>query len=127
MTLLVVGLGGAIGAVARYLTIVWLQDLTGGLFPWGTMLVNVAGSLALGFAMVWVQSAAPSPEVRDLITIGFLGSFTTFSAFSYEALAMLRANELWRAGGYAAGSVALGLIAVVVGGAVATMLTQARS
>ena len=64
------------------------------------------------------------PEARQLVTIGFLGSFTTFSTFSYESLAMLRDGAWWRAGGYTAGSVVLGLAAVAVGGALATALTQ---
>jgi CrcB protein len=89
--------------------------------------VNVVGSLALGFLMVWLQSTASSTEVRDLVTVGFLGSFTTFSTFSYETVTMLRDGSWWRAGGYTVGSVALGLLAVVLGAAIATGLTQARS
>lgn len=127
MTYLVIGVGGAVGAVSRYVTSGWVQGLTGGLFPWGTMVVNVAGSLALGFLMVWLQSTASSVEARDLITIGFLGSFTTFSTFSYETAAMLRDGEWWRAGGYTAGSVVLGLLAVVLGAFVAAALSQARN
>ena len=93
MTLLVVAAGGAIGAVARYLATGWVQDLTGEFFPWGTFLVNVGGSLAVGFTVVWLQSAVSSADLRQFITIGFLGSFTTFSTFSYEAVAMLRDRE----------------------------------
>lgn len=127
MTLLVIGLGGALGAVSRYLSSGWVQTLTGGFFPWGTMAVNVAGSLVLGFMMVWLQSTTASPELRSLITVGFLGSFTTFSTFSYETAAMLRDGEWWRAGGYAAGSMALGLVAVGLGAYLATALSQTRS
>ncbi len=127
MTLLVVAAGGAIGAVSRYLATGWVQDLTGDFFPWGTFVVNVAGSLALGFALVWLQSAVASADIRQFVTIGFLGSFTTFSTFSYEAVAMLRDREWWQAGGYVAGSVALGLLAVVIGMAMASALTQGRT
>lgn len=127
MTLLVIGLGGAVGAVSRYVTSGWVQTLAGGFFPWGTMVVNVAGSLALGFLMVWLQSTATSAELRDLVTVGFLGSFTTFSTFSYETAAMLRDGEWWRAGGYTAGSVALGLVAVALGAFLAAALSQTRS
>jgi CrcB protein len=127
VTLLVIGLGGALGAVSRYLTSGWVQTLTGAFFPWGTMAVNIAGSLALGFMMVWLQSTTSSAELRDLITVGFLGSFTTFSTFSYETAAMLRDGEWWRAGGYTAGSVALGLIAVAAGAFLAAAISQARS
>jgi CrcB protein len=127
MTLLAVALGGALGAVARYLASGWLQDVTRGFFPWGTFGVNVAGSLLLGFALVWLQGTVASAEVRALITIGFLGSFTTFSTFSYETVAMLRDGEWWRAGGYAAGSLALGLVAVAAGAAIASGVLRTRS
>ncbi|HSH76424.1 MAG TPA: fluoride efflux transporter CrcB [Longimicrobiales bacterium] len=126
MTLLVVGLGGAAGAVSRYLTSGWVQGLSGSFFPWGTFAVNVCGSLALGFVMVWLQSIVTSPELRELVTIGFLGSFTTFSTFSYEALALLRDREWWQAGGYTIGSVFVGLLAVALGAAVAAALTRPR-
>ncbi len=124
MTLLVVGLGGAIGAVSRYLVSGWVQRLAGGFFPWGTLAVNVAGSLALGFVLVWLQSTLSSAELRAFAAIGVLGSFTTFSTFSYEALAMLRDGEWWRAGGYTTGSVLLGLVAVSLGAGIAMALSR---
>ena len=127
MTLLVVASGGALGAVSRYLASGWVQDASGSIFPWGTLAVNVAGSAFLGFALVWLQSTVASAELRQFIAIGFLGSFTTFSTFSYEGLALLRDGEWWRAGGYVAGSVALGLAAVLAGAALASSLIQIRS
>ena len=63
------------GAVSRYLATGWVQDLTGDSFPWGTFLVNVAGSLVLGFSMVWLQSAVSSADLRQFIAIGFLAPF----------------------------------------------------
>jgi CrcB protein len=125
--LLAVGLGGAAGAVSRYAATGWIQSLSGGFFPWGTLAVNVVGSLTLGFVLVWLQATVSSAELRELVTIGFLGSFTTFSTFSYETVAMVRDGEWWRAGGYAAGSVVLGVLAVVVGAAAATALLHGRS
>jgi fluoride exporter len=127
MTLLVVALGGAFGALSRYLATGWVQNMTGDFFPWGTFAVNVAGSFLLGFALVWLQSTVTSADLRQFITIGFLGSFTTFSTFSFETAAMLRDGEWWRAGGYATGSVALGLAAVAVGATLASALTQGRT
>lgn len=121
-SILVVALGGAAGAVARYVAGGWVQDLTGSFFPWGTLVVNGVGCLLLGFSMVWLQSTMASAELRQLVTIGFLGGFTTFSTFSYEAVAMLRDGDWGRAGGYVAGSVAVGLAAVVVGGVLAGMM-----
>lgn len=115
------------GAVLRYVTSGWVQTVSGGFFPWGTLTVNVLGSLALGFLMVWLQSTASSAEIRDLVTVGFLGSFTTFSTFSYETSAMLRDGEWWRAGGYTVGSLVLGLLAVAMGAALATVLSHTRS
>lgn len=120
MTILVVATGGALGAVARYLTTGWVQGLTGDFFPWGTLVVNVLGSLALGAGLVWLQASVASAEARQFVAIGFLGSFTTFSTFSYETAAMLRDGEWWRAGGYVAGSVGVGLVAVIVGMSAAT-------
>jgi CrcB protein len=127
VSLLAVGIGGAAGAVSRYAATGWIQSLSGGFFPWGTLAVNVVGSLTLGFALVWLQATVSSAELRELVTIGFLGSFTTFSTFSYETVAMVRDGEWWRAGGYAAGSVVLGVLAVVVGAAAATALLHGRS
>jgi CrcB protein len=126
MTLLVVGLGGAGGAIARYLVGGWVQSLSGTFFPWGTFVVNLTGSFALGFVLVWLQSTVATPELRALIAIGFLGSFTTFSTFSYEALSMLRDGQWWQATGYTAGSVAVGLIAVALGAGLAALLTHTR-
>jgi CrcB protein len=123
VTLVVVGIGGAVGAVCRYAVSGWIQDLAGGFFPWGTLVVNVMGSLLLGFALAWLQTTMSSSELREFVTIGLLGSFTTFSTFSFEALAMLRDGEWWRAGGYTVGSVALALLAVGLGWALAVTLT----
>jgi fluoride exporter len=123
---LVIGLGGAIGAVARWGATEWVRRLLGDAFPWGTFAVNVVGSLAIGFAMVWLQSLAPSAQARQLVVVGFLGSFTTFSTFSYEAVALVRSGAMLRAGAYAAGSVAGSIVAVLVGAAVAIALVQAR-
>jgi fluoride exporter len=126
VTLLVVGLGGAAGALSRYWAIGWVQALAGIGFPWGTLAVNVGGSLVLGFALAWLQSMAPSPQLRDLIAVGFLGSFTTFSTFSWETLALIREGAWGRAGGYALGSVVTCVLACAVGVALASTLWARR-
>lgn len=110
-----VAVGGAVGAVARYGLSGWVQGLAGGTFPWGTFTVNILGSLLLGFAIAWLQATAFSAEVRQFATIGLLGSFTTFSTFSFEAAALLRDGEWWAAAGYVFGSLGAGLVAVAVG------------
>lgn len=127
MTALVIGLGGALGAVARYWASEWVRALAGGSFPWGTLAVNVVGSFALGFLLVWLQSMTPSAQARQFLTVGFLGSFTTFSTFSHDAVTMAQAGQMLRAGGYAAGSVIVGMAAVVIGAALAGALVQART
>ena len=124
MSVLVVGVGGAFGAIARYLATDWVRALAGDAFPWGTLAVNVAGSFVLGFLMVWLQSTVPSSQIRQLVAIGFLGSFTTFSTFSYEAVELARRGQVLGAGGYAAGSVSLGLAAVVLGALAAGVLVH---
>lgn len=124
MAPLVVGLGGALGAVARYMATDWVRHVAGDSMPWGTLAVNVIGSFALGFFLVWLQSAAPSDHARQLVAIGFLGSFTTFSTFSYETVALTRTGEWLRAGGYAMGSVALGICAVMLGASLAILIFQ---
>lgn len=122
MNLVVVALGGALGAVSRYLTGAWVQSMSGSGFPWGTWTVNLVGSLAIGFTMVWLNQTLASAEVRLFVAMGFLGSFTTFSTFSLETVELLREGLWLRAGAYSLGSLALGVAAVVAGGAAAAVL-----
>ena len=125
MTLAYVALGGALGALARYGISGWVYDRLGENFPWGTLIVNLVGCLALGMVIRWLQVSAVSPEVRPFLTIGVLGAFTTFSTFSYETVALLQEGQWLRAGLYMGGSVALGLIAMVAGMALVTALARA--
>lgn len=127
MALLVVGLGGALGAISRYLATDWVRHVAGDSLPWGTFVVNVVGSFVLGFFLAWLHSGSLSNQARQLVAIGFLGSFTTFSTFSYETVALSRAGDWWRAGGYAIGSLALGIGAVIAGAALATVIFQQRA
>ncbi len=126
MAWLYVMAGGALGTLLRYGVTGWVQQGTAGLFPWGTMTVNVLGSLLLGFAVVWLEAAAVSADVRQFATIGLLGAFTTFSTFSYEAVALLRGGDRWGAAGYVGGSLAAGLVGVLLGMALAIWLLQPR-
>ena len=106
------GLGGFAGSVLRYMAGRWLS----GGFPWGTLAVNVAGCLLIGLIHALVERGnLSSPELRLLLTAGFCGGFTTFSALMGENLAMLRAGELVPFAFYTAGSVLLGLAAVWLG------------
>ena len=126
MTPLVVGAGGALGAIARYYVSDWMRVATGQSMPWGTFTVNVVGSFALGFLLVWLQAVAPNDQIRQFAAIGVLGSFTTFSTFSYETVTLMRAGEAMRAGGYAFGSLVVGVVAVMAGVGLATAVVGSR-
>lgn len=124
MTVVAVAVGGALGAVSRYLLGSWVQSMSGGSFPWGTWTVNVLGSLLLGFAMVWLAETLASAEVRLFVAMGFLGSFTTFSTFSFETVELVREGLWMRAGIYSLGSLAIGVLAVVTGAAAALAVSR---
>lgn len=125
MTLAYVALGGALGALARYGISGWVYDRMGETFPWGTLVVNVLGCLALGAVVRWLQVSAVSPEMRPFLTIGLLGAFTTFSTFSFETVALLQDGQWTKAGVYLGASVLVGLAAVIAGMAAVTALTRA--
>jgi CrcB protein len=111
-----VAAGGAIGAVARYILGTQIGHWFGTGFPWHTLAVNVIGCTIMGvltelFALTW----SPSPELRVFLTIGVLGGFTTFSAFSLDAMLLVERNAWGPAIAYIAGSVLLSLAGFVVG------------
>lgn len=88
---LFIALGAALGANARYLVGLWAAGRLGATFPYGTLVVNVLGSLALGFFVALATDRlALAPEVRLFLAVGFLGSFTTFSSYAVESVALLR-------------------------------------
>ncbi len=124
MTVVVVALGGALGAVSRYLLGSWIQAMSDGSFPWGTWTVDVLGSLLLGFAMVWLTETLASAELRLFVAMGFLGSFTTFSTFSFETVELVREGLWMRAGIYSLGSLAAGIFAVIAGAAAALAVSR---
>ena len=114
LTLIQVALGGAVGSVLRYLTV-----MSAGA-PLGTAIVNVAGSLAMGVLFVTLSSRT---ALSPLLMTGVLGGFTTFSAFSLDALKLWEAGQSLQAITYIAGSVTLSLAAVALGAALAGSLT----
>jgi CrcB protein len=121
-----VTIGGATGALARYWLSGWIQGVSGGVFPLGTLVVNVVGCLLLGFGMQGMEALPVSAALRTMLTIGFLGAFTTFSTFSYETVTLLRDGDWTRAALYTAMSVGLGLAAVIAGMVVASALLTTR-
>lgn len=116
MMVLYVAFGSAIGGAARLLVGTMIQQRTGTMFPLGTLVINITGSLVLGFLMRYtLGTSAVSPEVRGLLTTGLCGGFTTFSTFSFETMTLLEDGELARAGWYVALSVAVSLLGVYLG------------
>jgi len=126
MLVLMIALGGAAGAVARYGLSGWVQAGLNTTFPMGTLVVNLLGSFLLGLSFPLFESLAWSAETRTMVTMGFLGAFTTYSTFSYEAVVLLEGGEWARGGMYIGGSLLLGLVAVVGGMAVASFMLQTR-
>lgn len=121
MTVLLVLLGGAIGAPTRYLTDVVVQSRHDSTLPWGTITVNVVGSFVLGLVagLTWA-SAAPS-WVLTLVGTGFCGALTTFSTFSFETVRLAEARRWGAAIGNVVISLALGLVAVAIGWELGTL------
>jgi CrcB protein len=119
-----VAAGGALGAVARYGLGTWIQQLTRSQFPWGTLLINVTGSLALGFLVVWLQARMASVELGAFLMVGVLGGYTTFSTLSYETIALAQGGAMARAAIYAIGSLALGVLAALGGMAIAQQMLR---
>jgi CrcB protein len=96
--LLAIAAGGAIGALSRFWVSTSVYQWLGKDFPYGTLVVNLVGSLVMGLLYVLlIERLASAPEVRALLLIGFLGSFTTFSTFSLETLSLLEQAELFKA------------------------------
>lgn len=126
MLYLYLAAGGAAGTLARYGLGKWIPTWAGTEFPWGTLTINLLGSLVLGFAMRAFETAPVSPEVRGLVAVGFCGGFTTFSTFGYETVALLQGGEYGQAMAYALGSVAAGLVAVMAGMTLAGLAFRAR-
>jgi len=108
--------GGAIGAAARHGVNITAPKLLGHGFPWGTMIVNIAGSFVMGVLIAMMALAwNASQEMRVFLTTGILGGFTTFSAFSLDFVALYERREYGWAFGYAGSSVVMSLIAVFAG------------
>lgn len=123
MRYVLVLLGGALGALTRYVVDGWVHRFVGPGFPYGTLAVNLSGSFLLGVvAAVTVEKVLLGSEWRVLLGVGFLGAYTTFSTWQYETLRLLEAGQ-WGAGlANLFGSAVAGLAAVALGMLVGRLL-----
>jgi CrcB protein len=119
MTVLLVALGAALGAPARYLTDRFVQGRQDSVFPWGTFVVNVAGSALLGF----LAALPADPRMMALAGTGFCGALTTYSTFGYETMRLAESGARFFAVANAAASIIAGLGAAYCGMAVAQAIT----
>lgn len=123
MRYLLIGMGGFLGANARYLVGLWIAQRFGTGFPLGTLVINVTGSLVIGFFMGLISDRfIVHTHWRFFFAIGFLGAYTTFSTFSYETFALFQDREYVLGLVNVFGSVTLGLLGVLGGMALARLL-----
>ena len=116
MKILYLGLFGGMGCIARYLVSGWVYNLAGKTLPYGTLAVNVIGSLLLGLTMEGsLRSTLLSPELRFGLTVGFLGGFTTFSTFSYETVRLIEEGSMLAAGANVLLNATVCVVAALVG------------
>ena len=120
-TLGVIG-AGAVGAPARYLVDAWIGDRTVGPFPWGTLVVNVSGSLVLGVLTGLMLYHALPETPRVIVGTGFCGAYTTFSAFSFETVRLLEEGAAVEAAANVAGNVVACTLGAAAGMALAAVL-----
>lgn len=119
-----IGAGGAIGAMARHGVSQIAFRLLGPHFPWGTLAVNVVGSVAMGMLIVWLARHEPQHvALRAFLTVGLLGAFTTFSAFSLDTVTLYKDRSLSIAAIYLTASVVLS-VGGLVGGMLAARATS---
>jgi fluoride exporter len=113
---LIVGIGGFLGAIARFWLGGYVSTKLGTRFPYGTFLINCSGSFLIGFIITLLADRTHwSPNWRYLIPIGFIGAYTTFSTFEYETFRVIQDGELWIAFLNVVLSVIVGFVAVWLG------------
>lgn len=115
-SLMIAGMGGFVGTAFRFAISRYIQIHTPTVFPWGTFIVNILGSLFIGFIFGLTEKGDwLSPEFRIFLTVGICGGFTTFSALTDDAFLLLQSREWLRFIIYASLSFTLGLVAVYIG------------
>ena len=121
---LVVGMGGFVGANARYLLGRWALQRWGTGFPYGTFVINILGCLILGLFGTLADRLAWNDYWRFLVAIGFVGAFTTFSTFEYKSFQLVSQGSFAHAAVNILGSVIIGFIAVYIGVVIARLLLR---
>lgn len=115
-SILLVAVGGAIGAVVRFLVSGWVLQAAGPAYPIGTFIINVVGSLMMGVLAGWLAFRVDGGAAwRVFLGTGVLGGFTTFSAFSLETATLIEKRDFAAAGVYSVGSVIVGVVALFIG------------
>jgi CrcB protein len=123
MTIVEIGIGGAAGAVSRYLLDGWVSERTGGAFPYGTLVVNLSGTFILGLLATLALERSVLPAIiRPPVLIGFLGAYTTFSTWMLESWRLAEQGALLGAMANIGGSVVLGIVALGAGIAIGRAL-----
>jgi CrcB protein len=115
--ILLVGIGGALGSVARYLGGVLVGRFWASGFPLATMLINITGSLLMGLFIGYLARTTPAwqADARLFFAVGVLGGYTTFSSFSLDTVVLIERGEVWQAALYVLGSVVVSIAALIVG------------
>ncbi|KLU63051.1 putative fluoride ion transporter CrcB [Peptococcaceae bacterium CEB3] len=123
LNILAIALGGALGAMSRYGLGVFISNRWNQSFPLGTFIINISGAFLLGFLNVlFIERLTVSPAVRLGIGIGFIGAYTTFSTFSFEAITLLENGSFFTAGLYTVLSIAVGFIGTALGVGLARLI-----
>ncbi|HIK28681.1 MAG: fluoride efflux transporter CrcB [Oscillatoriaceae bacterium SKW80] len=122
-TPIAISLGAIAGALSRYYLTLWFTQIFGSAFPYGTFFINISGCFGMGFFFTLAMERLPSisPDVRLMVTTGFLGAYTTFSTYGLETINLLRTNAIMAASFYWAGSALLGIISVELGAILARL------
>jgi len=118
-----IAIGGALGSVTRYWVGSTISDRFGTRFPYGTFVINMTACVIIGFTLTWLGKRAEfSSAFRLLVSVGFIGAYSTFSAYEWETFSNLRSGAFVLAAFYALGSLLLGLVAVWGGAILAEIL-----
>jgi CrcB protein len=125
MQFVVVAVGAILGANLRFVVVNWAADRWGTDFPYGTLLVNLSGAFLIGVLLAFMgERLGIDPMWRLFFATGFLGGYTTFSAYAWEALQLVETGAWLRAGAYVLGSNALGFVGVWLGATLARLASS---